>query len=88
MAGRLAGKRAFLTGAGQGIGRAVALAFAEEGATVIASSRTVAKMDDLPGINAAITPVALDVMDGGRDSRSHCQRGPHRRALQLRRMGA
>ena len=24
----------------------------------------------------------------GRDSRSHCKRGPHRRALQLRRMGA
>ena len=64
MAGRLTGKRAFLTGAGQGIGRAVALAFAEEGAEVIASSRTVSKMDDLPGINAAITPVALDVMDG------------------------
>jgi 2-keto-3-deoxy-L-fuconate dehydrogenase len=32
MAGRLAGKRAFVIGAGQGIGRAIALAYAAEGA--------------------------------------------------------
>ncbi len=37
MSQRLAGKTAFLTAAGQGIGRAVALAFAREGATVIAT---------------------------------------------------
>lgn len=37
MAGRLAGKTAFITAAGQGIGRATALAFAAEGATVIAT---------------------------------------------------
>jgi 2-keto-3-deoxy-L-fuconate dehydrogenase len=37
MAGRLAGKRAFITAAGQGIGRATALAFAAEGAEVIAT---------------------------------------------------
>jgi 2-keto-3-deoxy-L-fuconate dehydrogenase len=35
--GRLAGKTAFLTAAGQGIGRASAIAFAREGAEVIAS---------------------------------------------------
>lgn len=63
MASRLAGKRAFVTGAGQGIGRSVALAFAQEGATVIAASRTLAKMDDLPGLHAAIEPIALDVTD-------------------------
>src|SRR5207248_9806819 len=37
MAGRLQGKRAFVTAAGAGIGRACALAFAREGATVVAT---------------------------------------------------
>ncbi|HEY1258681.1 MAG TPA: SDR family oxidoreductase [Stellaceae bacterium] len=37
MAGRLAGKRALVTAAGQGIGRAAALAFAAEGASVLAT---------------------------------------------------
>jgi 2-keto-3-deoxy-L-fuconate dehydrogenase len=37
MTARLAGKTAFLTAAGQGIGRATALAFAREGARVIAT---------------------------------------------------
>jgi len=37
MSGRLADKTAFVTAAGQGIGRATALAFAAEGATVIAT---------------------------------------------------
>jgi 2-keto-3-deoxy-L-fuconate dehydrogenase len=37
MSGRLQGKRAFVTAAGAGIGRACAIAFAGEGATVVAT---------------------------------------------------
>ncbi|HEV3011632.1 MAG TPA: NAD(P)-dependent oxidoreductase, partial [Burkholderiales bacterium] len=37
MAGRLAGKSAFITAAGQGMGRAAAIAFAREGAKVWAT---------------------------------------------------
>lgn len=43
----LDGKIAFVTAAGDGIGRAIAIAFAQNGANVIATSRTAAKMADL-----------------------------------------
>ena len=42
--GRLAGKVAIITGAGQGIGLATALRFGEEGATVVAVGRTEASV--------------------------------------------
>jgi 2-keto-3-deoxy-L-fuconate dehydrogenase len=60
MAGRLAGKTAFVTAAGQGMGRAAALAFAREGAKVWASdmnAKTVSELDGKDGIRAR----ALDV---------------------------
>ncbi len=47
MSGRLAGKRAFLTAAGAGIGRATARLFAAEGAHVIATDVDVTKIRDL-----------------------------------------
>ena len=44
---RLTGKTAFITAAAQGIGRATALAFAAEGATVVATDLNEAKLADL-----------------------------------------
>ncbi|KFB09377.1 SDR family oxidoreductase [Nitratireductor basaltis] len=64
MAERLSGKRAFVTGAGQGMGRAIALAFSAEGCEVIAASRTLEKMEDLPQQSALISTVGVDVTDG------------------------
>jgi 2-keto-3-deoxy-L-fuconate dehydrogenase len=63
MAGRLAGKRALVTAAGQGIGRATALAFAREGAAVIATDVDMAKLAGLDRENG-ITIRRLDVLDG------------------------
>ena len=57
MAGRLAGKTALLTAAGQGIGRATAEAFLAEGARVIATDLDAGKM---AGLDAAERH-ALDV---------------------------
>jgi 2-keto-3-deoxy-L-fuconate dehydrogenase len=62
MASRLAGKSAFITAAGQGMGRAAAIAFAREGAKVWASdmnAKTVAELEGKDGIKAR----QLDVTD-------------------------
>src|SRR5438552_3466602 len=61
MAGRLAGKRALVTAAGQGIGRAAALAFAAEGASVLATDIAEEKL--VPLADALIATRRLDVTD-------------------------
>jgi 2-keto-3-deoxy-L-fuconate dehydrogenase len=60
-AGRLAGKTALVTAAGQGIGRASALAMAAEGAQVVATDLNPAGLASLAGPNIATR--VLDVLD-------------------------
>jgi len=62
MTGRLAGKAALITAAGQGIGRASALAMAREGASVIATDVNPALLADYAGV-AGIATRVLDVLD-------------------------
>ena len=62
MAGRLQGKRALITGAAQGIGRAASELFAAEGASVIAIDLNLAKLGDLDG-RGGIEIAELDVTD-------------------------
>ena len=58
---RLKGKTAFVTAAAQGIGRATALAFAAEGAQVIATDLNGAKLAEIEG--RGIRTMVLDVRD-------------------------
>jgi 2-keto-3-deoxy-L-fuconate dehydrogenase len=60
MAGRLAGKKAVITAAAQGIGRASAELFVAEGAELIATDLDVGKLQDLKGAATR----QLDVTDG------------------------
>jgi 2-keto-3-deoxy-L-fuconate dehydrogenase len=62
VSGRLAGKTALITAAGQGIGRASAVAMAAEGATVFATDvnpKTLAALTGTPNLQTR----ALDVLD-------------------------
>ena len=62
MAGRLAGKVAFVTAAAQGMGRGAALAFAREGARVWATDINAAKLAEIEGKDGIRTR-PLDVTD-------------------------
>jgi 2-dehydro-3-deoxy-L-fuconate 4-dehydrogenase len=62
MSGRLAGKTALITAAGQGIGHATALAMAREGAQVIATDVNASTLERMQGI-PNLTPRRLDVLD-------------------------
>ena len=64
MGDRLKGKRAFITAAGQGMGRAAAIAFAAEGAQVWATdvnAEALRSLDGTPGVTTRV----LDVTDSG-----------------------
>lgn len=67
MAKSLAGRIALVTGASRGIGRAIALKLAREGAHVIATARTVGGLeeldDDIQASGGSATLVPLDIKD-------------------------
>ncbi|GEO13433.1 SDR family oxidoreductase [Microvirga aerophila] len=72
MTDRLKGKKALVTAAGQGIGRAIADAFIREGAKVFATDLDVEKLRDLAGAEHR----ALDVLSGQAVSELLAQTGP------------
>jgi 2-keto-3-deoxy-L-fuconate dehydrogenase len=75
VAGRLAGKTAFITAAGQGIGRGAALAFAREGAQVWATDVNAKVLSDLEGKGGIRTRV-LDVLDEAAIAKAAAEVGP------------
>lgn len=66
MAGRLDGKVAIITGAGQGIGAAIARRYAGEGAKVLITGRTLAKLEEVAAqiVAEGGTAVALSATAG------------------------
>jgi 2-keto-3-deoxy-L-fuconate dehydrogenase len=63
MTARLAGKRAIVTAAGQGIGRAVVAAFAREGADVFATDINAGALTQLASEHRNVRVQTLDVTD-------------------------
>lgn len=69
MGTRLCGKHCLVTAAGAGIGRASALAFAREGATVLATDISAEALDSLSREATSLTTAVLDVTDSQEISR-------------------
>lgn len=67
--GRLAGKVAIVTGAGQGIGAAIAEGFAAEGAKVIITGRTLSKLEEVAGriSSSGGTVLVMETLAGNRE---------------------
>ncbi len=76
MSDRLAGKVSVITGAGQGIGRAAAFAFASAGSTVWAVDRNPDTLTSLQAERTTIKIKALDVTDGPGIARFADETGP------------
>lgn len=68
MSKRLEGKVAIVTGAGQGIGAAIAKAYAAEGAKVIVTGRTRSKLDEVAAeiAQAGGTCIAMEALAGAK----------------------
>ena len=73
--GRLAGRRAFVSGGAQGIGAAIVRSFADAGAHVVIADLDIARASDLAG-QVGATAAQLDVGDTGVVQAIMSQHGP------------
>jgi NAD(P)-dependent dehydrogenase (short-subunit alcohol dehydrogenase family) len=66
---RLAGKVAIVTGGGQGIGEAIAVGYAAQGAKVLITGRTQSKLDEVVAKIAAAggTAIAIEALAGNKE---------------------